>query len=105
MRASSCVFAGKWMYEVTLETAGIQQIGWATIDTPFTNEVFKISHSFFFQLVIHEIQAGVGDSLDSYSYDGKRQSKWNAAKTKYGQVGNHSFFLIFFCKILIVILQ
>lgn len=30
--------AGKWQYEVILHTAGIQQLGWATISCPFTSE-------------------------------------------------------------------
>jgi len=29
---------GKWMFEVTLVTAGVQQLGWATMSTPFTHE-------------------------------------------------------------------
>eukprot|EP01117_Protostelium_nocturnum_P008236 TRINITY_DN2939_c0_g2_i1.p1 TRINITY_DN2939_c0_g2~~TRINITY_DN2939_c0_g2_i1.p1 ORF type:complete len:1088 (-),score=416.38 TRINITY_DN2939_c0_g2_i1:26-3289(-) len=66
-RASVCVYSGKWMYEVTLGTAGIQQIGWATIDCPFTNE------------------EGVGDSVDSFAYDGKRIKKWNAKSSNYGE--------------------
>jgi hypothetical protein len=51
-RAGVCVFKGKWMYECTLHTAGIQQVGWATIHCPFTAE------------------EGVGDAPDSYAYDG-----------------------------------
>jgi Kip1 ubiquitination-promoting complex protein 1 len=62
-----CVYKGKWMYEVTLGTAGIQQLGWAPIDCPFTNE------------------EGVGDSPDSYAYDGKRIKKWNVSCANYGQ--------------------
>ena len=30
---------GKWMFEATLVTSGIQQIGWATVNTPFTTDV------------------------------------------------------------------
>lgn len=66
-RASVCVLKGKWQYEVTLETAGIQQLGWATIVCPFTNE------------------EGVGDAKDSYAYDGKRVRKWNVSSSQYGQ--------------------
>jgi hypothetical protein len=51
-RASACVFKGKWQYECSIHTAGIQQIGWATIHCPFTAE------------------EGVGDAPDSYAYDG-----------------------------------
>lgn len=50
---------GKWMFEVTLGTSGIMQLGWATSSCQFSNE------------------EGVGDSMDSYSFDGKRVRKWN----------------------------
>lgn len=66
-RASVCVIKGKWQYETTLETAGIQQVGWATFMCPFTNE------------------EGVGDAQDSYAYDGKRVRKWNVNCEQYGQ--------------------
>ncbi|CAI9109263.1 OLC1v1009054C5 [Oldenlandia corymbosa var. corymbosa] len=67
VRCDACVWKGKWMYEVTLETAGIQQIGWATLSCPFTD------------------QLGVGDGEDSYAYDGKRVRKWNKEDERYGQ--------------------
>ncbi|TVU37762.1 hypothetical protein EJB05_11096 [Eragrostis curvula] len=66
-RANACVWKGKWMYEVTLETSGVQQLGWATISSPFTD------------------QKGVGDADDSYSYDGRRVTKWNNDAKPYGQ--------------------
>ncbi|KAK4485968.1 hypothetical protein RD792_008622 [Penstemon davidsonii] len=66
-RANACVWKGKWMYEVTLETCGIQQLGWATVVCPFTDH------------------KGVGDADDSYAYDGKRISKWNKEAEPYGQ--------------------
>ncbi|KAK4382985.1 E3 ubiquitin-protein ligase RKP [Sesamum angolense] len=66
-RANACVWKGKWMFEVTLETSGIQQLGWATIACPFTDH------------------KGVGDADDSYAYDGKRVSKWNKEAEPYGQ--------------------
>ncbi|GMH38363.1 hypothetical protein BSKO_06247 [Bryopsis sp. KO-2023] len=66
-RANSCVFAGKWMYEATLGTAGIQQIGWATLGCQFTNE------------------EGVGDASHSYAFDGKRVRKWCVEPEGYGQ--------------------
>ena len=50
---------GKWLYEVTLGTGGIMQLGWATHACQFSNE------------------EGVGDSPDSYAFDGKRVRKWN----------------------------
>ncbi|XP_010681095.2 E3 ubiquitin-protein ligase RKP [Beta vulgaris subsp. vulgaris] len=66
-RANACVWEGKWMFEVMLETAGIQQLGWATISCPFTDRM------------------GVGDAEDSYAYDGKRVKKWNEEDEAYGQ--------------------
>ncbi|KAM7275529.1 hypothetical protein ACFE04_017395 [Oxalis oulophora] len=66
-RANASVWKGKWMYEVILETSGIQQIGWATLSCPFTDH------------------KGVGDAEDSYAYDGRRVSKWNKEAESYGQ--------------------
>ncbi|KAH9610912.1 hypothetical protein KSS87_006588 [Heliosperma pusillum] len=66
-RANTCVWKGKWMYEVMLETAGIQQLGWATITCPFDD------------------RKGVGDAEDSYAFDGKRVKKWNEEDEGYGQ--------------------
>jgi hypothetical protein len=51
----------------TLLTAGIQQLGWATLQCPFRGE------------------EGVGDAPDSYAYDGKRLRKWNVKSGVYGQ--------------------
>ncbi|GKV25291.1 hypothetical protein SLEP1_g34750 [Rubroshorea leprosula] len=66
-RANAYVWRGKWMYEVILETSGIQQLGWATLSCPFTEH------------------KGVGDADDSYAFDGKRRSKWNKEAMPYGQ--------------------
>jgi len=55
------------MYEVTLGTDGIQQLGWAAHGCTFTNE------------------DGVGDSPDSYAFDGKRVKKWNVQCAAYGE--------------------
>ncbi|PWA96579.1 B30.2/SPRY domain-containing protein [Artemisia annua] len=66
-RASTCVWKGKWMYEVTLETAGLQQLGWATVSCPFTEHT------------------GVGDGDDSYAFDGERVLKWNLNAEPYGE--------------------
>ncbi|GAB4847671.1 hypothetical protein Ancab_026733 [Ancistrocladus abbreviatus] len=66
-RANACVWKGKWMYEVILETAGVQQLGWATVSCPFTDRM------------------GVGDAEDSYAFDGKRERKWNEEAEAYGQ--------------------
>ncbi|CAI0428813.1 unnamed protein product [Linum tenue] len=67
MRANVRVWKGKWMYEVVLETSGVQQLGWATRSCPFTDH------------------KGVGDADDSYAFDGKRVSKWNKDAGPYGQ--------------------
>ncbi|XP_077224077.1 E3 ubiquitin-protein ligase RKP [Tasmannia lanceolata] len=66
-RANVCVWKGKWMYEVILETSGIQQLGWATLTCPFTDHT------------------GVGDADDSYAFDGRRVRKWNKEDETYGQ--------------------
>ncbi|KAL6223019.1 hypothetical protein ACLB2K_006409 [Fragaria x ananassa] len=66
-RANASVWKGKWMYEVILETAGIQQIGWATVSCPFTDH------------------KGVGEAEDSYAFDGRRVRKWNRDAESYGQ--------------------
>ena len=66
-RANACVYTGKWQYEATIHTAGIQQIGWATLHCQFTPE------------------EGVGDATDSYAYDGKRIRKWHVKCLPYGQ--------------------
>ncbi|PIA47944.1 hypothetical protein AQUCO_01400502v1 [Aquilegia coerulea] len=66
-RANACVWKGKWMYEVILETSGVQQLGWATFSCPFTDH------------------KGVGDAEDSYAFDGRRVTKWNKESERYGQ--------------------
>ncbi len=48
-----------------LGTAGIMQLGWATTGCQFSNE------------------EGVGDSVDSYAYDGKRVQRWNISCEHY----------------------
>ncbi|XP_043721494.1 E3 ubiquitin-protein ligase RKP-like [Telopea speciosissima] len=67
VRANACVWTGKWMYEIILETSGIQQLGWATLSCPFTEH------------------KGVGDAEDSYAFDGRRVKKWNKEAETYGQ--------------------
>ncbi|XP_068976365.1 E3 ubiquitin-protein ligase RNF123-like [Bombus flavifrons] len=67
MRANTAVYQGKWMYEVQLGTKGLMQIGWSTVNCTFTQE------------------SGVGDTINSYAYDGNRVRKWNAATFTYGE--------------------
>lgn len=38
-------------------------------------------------LISHFYQEGVGDTPDSYAYDGTRLRKWNVKTFKYGEVG------------------
>ena len=35
------VLKGKWMYEILLGSKGIMQLGWATLQCKFTNEVCR----------------------------------------------------------------
>ena len=37
------VSVGKWMYEVTLQTSGLMQIGWATLQCQVSLEVVVIT--------------------------------------------------------------
>ncbi|XP_026728295.1 E3 ubiquitin-protein ligase RNF123-like isoform X3 [Trichoplusia ni] len=67
IRATACVFGGRWMYEVQLGTKGIMQIGWCTASCIFS------------------MDTGVGDTAHSYAYDGGRVRKWNVATSPYGQ--------------------
>jgi hypothetical protein len=48
-------------------TAGIQQLGWATLQCQFSSE------------------EGVGDTHNSFAYDGKRRRKWNQRAQEYGE--------------------
>ncbi|XP_018914363.2 E3 ubiquitin-protein ligase RNF123 [Bemisia tabaci] len=66
--ANSCVYEGKWQYEVQLGSKGIMQIGWALRGSKFTQEV------------------GVGDTVDSFSYDGNRKRRWNVSTDSYGEL-------------------
>jgi hypothetical protein len=65
-RATAGAVAGRWAYEAQLRTGGIMQLGWAPLRARFTGE------------------EGVGDFPDSFSYDGRRQRRWNAAAAPYG---------------------
>ncbi|KAK7493950.1 hypothetical protein BaRGS_00014832, partial [Batillaria attramentaria] len=67
IRANCCVFKGKWVYEVMLGSKGVMQLGWCTLSCRFSQE------------------EGVGDTPDSYAYDGSRLRKWNVRTYKYGE--------------------
>ncbi|XP_064604806.1 LOW QUALITY PROTEIN: E3 ubiquitin-protein ligase RNF123-like [Liolophura sinensis] len=66
-RANCCVYKGKWLYEVMLGSKGVMQLGWCTLQCKFSQE------------------EGVGDTVDSYAYDGSRLRKWNVRTRKYGE--------------------
>ncbi|XP_046554728.1 E3 ubiquitin-protein ligase RNF123-like isoform X1 [Haliotis rubra] len=67
MRANTCVYKGKWVYELMLGSKGVMQLGWCTMQCKFSQE------------------EGVGDTQDSYAYDGSRLRKWNVKTQKYGE--------------------
>ncbi|KAM6981114.1 E3 ubiquitin-protein ligase RNF123 [Aplochiton taeniatus] len=67
IRATTCVYKGKWAYEVLISSQGLMQIGWCTLNCRFNQE------------------EGVGDTADSYAYDGNRVRKWNVTTTNYGK--------------------
>uniref|UniRef100_UPI00358E76A9 E3 ubiquitin-protein ligase RNF123-like n=1 Tax=Myxine glutinosa TaxID=7769 RepID=UPI00358E76A9 len=67
IRSSTCVYKGRWMYEVMLSSQGLMQIGWCTLECRFNQE------------------EGVGDTPNSYAYDGSRVRKWNVTTTNYGK--------------------
>ncbi|KAL7985936.1 hypothetical protein Chor_011102 [Crotalus horridus] len=67
IRATTCVYKGKWIYEVLVSSQGLMQIGWCTLNCRFNQE------------------EGVGDTPDSYAYDGNRVRKWNVTTTNYGK--------------------
>uniref|UniRef100_A0A669CD25 RING-type E3 ubiquitin transferase n=1 Tax=Oreochromis niloticus TaxID=8128 RepID=A0A669CD25_ORENI len=69
IRATTCVYKGKWAYEVLISSQGLMQIGWCTLSCRFNQE------------------EGVGDTPDSYAYDGNRVRKWNVTTTNYGKEG------------------
>ena len=54
-------------FQVTLKSGGIIQVGWASKDCVFAPEK----------------GLGVGDDINSYSYDGGRCKIWNGKKTEH----------------------
>jgi Kip1 ubiquitination-promoting complex protein 1 len=66
VRANSCVFGGKWMYEVQLRSKGVMQIGFCSHTCKFTQDT------------------GVGDTRHSYGLDGSKQRIWHVYTKKYG---------------------
>ncbi|KAF9988358.1 RING finger and SPRY domain-containing protein 1 [Modicella reniformis] len=60
IRATKSVSQGKWYYEVTLVTAGIILIGWASVHCQFSPDD----------------GTGVGDDIFGFAYDGCRNLMW-----------------------------
>ncbi|CAI6011240.1 unnamed protein product [Closterium sp. NIES-65] len=59
-RANVCVYSGRWQYEATLGSSGIQQIGWATLACPFTAEEGVGTRPTRMLLMGRECGSGVG---------------------------------------------
>ncbi|CAO3563920.1 unnamed protein product [Mortierella alpina] len=71
IRATQSVTCGKWYYEVTLVTAGIMQLGWATVHCQFSPED----------------GTGVGDDVFGFAYDGCRRLIWADGESEpYGDM-------------------
>ncbi|CAD7092671.1 unnamed protein product [Hermetia illucens] len=67
IKANVAVYNGKWMYEVQLRSKGVMQIGWCSNKCEFSTDT------------------GVGDTKNSYGYDGSKQQIWHVYTTKYGE--------------------
>eukprot|EP00201_Polytomella_parva_P012003 CAMPEP_0175060358 /NCGR_PEP_ID=MMETSP0052_2-20121109/12966_1 /TAXON_ID=51329 ORGANISM="Polytomella parva, Strain SAG 63-3" /NCGR_SAMPLE_ID=MMETSP0052_2 /ASSEMBLY_ACC=CAM_ASM_000194 /LENGTH=854 /DNA_ID=CAMNT_0016326055 /DNA_START=57 /DNA_END=2617 /DNA_ORIENTATION=- len=65
-RIPNFVFCGKWMFEVTLFSSGIFQIGWSSHFGAYTDN------------------EGIGDFAGTYAYDGGRLLKFNIAEEPFG---------------------
>lgn len=66
LKANCCLYKGKWMYEVQLRSKGVMQIGWCSSRCTFTQDT------------------GVGDTKNSYGFDGSKQRIWHIHTRKYG---------------------
>ncbi|RXM34784.1 E3 ubiquitin-protein ligase RNF123 [Acipenser ruthenus] len=44
IRATTCVFKGKWSYEVLISSQGLMQIGWCTLNCRFNQECLSNRH-------------------------------------------------------------
>ncbi|MEQ2200688.1 hypothetical protein XENOCAPTIV_001659, partial [Xenoophorus captivus] len=94
IRATTCVYKGKWAYEVLISSQGLMQIGWCTLSCRFNQEVMMTMKSQarfdgpdqYSRWSLFSPQEGVGDTPDSYAYDGNRVRKWNVTTTNYGKV-------------------
>jgi len=69
VRATGGITTGSWFYEVTICTDGVLQIGWASKHCTFDSESGN----------------GVGDDVNSISYDGCRRRVWHCGSSEeYG---------------------
>lgn len=66
LKANSCVFAGKFMYEVQLKSKGVMQLGFCSSQCRFTQDT------------------GVGDTKNSYGLDGSKKRLWHVYTKNYG---------------------
>lgn len=66
LKANSCVFAGRFMYEVQLKSKGVMQIGFCSSQCQFTQDT------------------GVGDTKNSYGLDGSKKRLWHVYTKNYG---------------------
>ncbi|KAG0226796.1 RING finger and SPRY domain-containing protein 1 [Mortierella sp. GBA43] len=69
IRATKSVSQGKWYYEVTLVTAGVMLLGWASIHCQFSPDD----------------GVGIGDDIFGFAYDGCRNLMWTDGESvSYG---------------------
>lgn len=66
LKANTCVYAGKFMYEVQLKSKGVMQIGFCSSQCRFTQDT------------------GVGDTKHSYGLDGSKKRLWHVYTKNYG---------------------
>ncbi|CAG0912820.1 unnamed protein product [Notodromas monacha] len=110
LKANVCVFKGKWQYEVLLGSKGVMQViqlfqfsntcssfGMELLVQDFRcaqmSQVNFAGLDFFISFQVgwctkdcqFSEENGVGDTIDSYSYDGNRVRKWNVATYRYGE--------------------
>lgn len=69
VKANCGAIRGKWMYEVQLHSKGIMQIGWSSPGCVFSHSPHGI---------------GVGDTENSYGYDGSKRRIWHMEPHPYG---------------------
>ncbi|KAI8890047.1 SPRY-domain-containing protein [Backusella circina FSU 941] len=73
IRATACVFSGKWYFETLIFTSGIIHIGWSTFQSKFQPE----------------LGYGVGDDPYGFGFDTYRSAIWCAGKVTYPSKSKH----------------